>query len=140
MTAPAPDLAAFIQAEPGLMWQPSGDEPQPCDITPLKDPSRIGDVAWKVTFTLPGQRALVNMWIYAAETDPGAMTYKVAYRFAQVHGSWAVVGWHSADRLLGSPQEAIDAALAYAVDLACGSFSQAPGGIPACLHWDGVPW
>ncbi len=101
----------------------------------------MGVEAYAVAFTLNAQpRARVIIWVYPAEEVPGSGVFVVAYRCRQEHGPWTAAGWHAIPGSFTSPQDATDAALDAAVALACGSFEDFPGGTPACLLWDGVPW
>ena len=141
------ELAVALHPEPGgpvqgdlnLAWRPDGREPQPCDPAVVSDLYCAGDHAHGIVFTHPVQvQSRVTIWFYPA-WGPGA-TLIVAWRWLCQQGPWAAAGWDSVMPLYADPSDAGGAALEAAVALACGEWAHFPGGPPAGLHWDGLPW
>ena len=136
---PEPNPPGHPDLNPELAWRPDGREPQPCDAAVVSDLSCASDLAYGVVFTHPELvQSRVTIWLYPS-WGPDA-TLILAWRWRCEHGPWTAQGWDSAMALYADPADATDAALEATVALACGEWDHFPGGIPAGLHWDGLPW
>lgn len=134
-----PEPSSLVQGDLNLAWRPDGREPQPCDAAVVSDLSCAAGYAYGVRFTHPVQvQSTVTIWFYPAWGPDGTLV--VAWRWRWQRGPWAALGWDSTMPLCADPAGADDAAMEAAAALACGEWGHFPGGTPAGLHWDGVPW